>query len=137
MEFVDYAPQTGISKPLPFDTAARHAYTLSEAIEAGFDPGAYEWRDVPEGTWDGHLDFRTWSSRKGAGALLCYFTDIRTGRRFRLAAARPWEGDAFRCTPKDRAIDFSRASVDDRVFRLRVRCDAKGHVAWIGAIARE
>jgi hypothetical protein len=138
MEFVDYAQQTGMGEPQPYDTAARRAYTLSEAIEAGFDPGAYEWRDVPEGTWDGHLDFKTWSSKKkGGGSLLCFFTDVRTGRRFRLLAAKPWEGDTLRCTPRDRAIDFSRASVDDRVFRLRVRYDAKGHVAWIGAIARE
>jgi hypothetical protein len=137
MEFVDYAPQTAISKLPPFGVVAGHAYTLGEAVEAGFDPGAYEWRDVPEGTWEGHLDFKTWSSRNGVGSLLCYFTDMRTGQRFRLSAAKSWGGNASRYTPKDRAIDFSRASVDGRVFRLRVRRGVKGNTAWVGAIVRD
>lgn len=137
MAFVDYAVQARPDEAQSWNAVAHAAYTLGEAIEAGFDPGAYEWRDVPEGTWDGHLDFKTWSSRKGAGSLLCYFTDIRTGRRFRLCAVRPWVGQAIRYTPKDRAIDFSRANVDGRVFRLRVRHGTKGHVAWVGAIVRD
>jgi hypothetical protein len=137
MEFVDYAPQAYIDKSQPYDAAIHRAFTLSEAIEAGFDPAAYEWRDVPEGTWDGHLDFKTWSSKRGSGSLLCYFTDIGTGRRFRLSAGKPWVGDALRYTPKDRAIDFSRTSVDGRVFRLRVRHGVKGNVAWVGAIQQD
>lgn len=136
MEFVDYASQAHTEGHPLFDTAAHRAYTLNEAVEAGFDPGAYDWRDVPEGTWDGQLDFKTWSARNGVGSLLCYFTDIRTGRRFRLSAARP-RGDIRRYTPKDRAIDFSRSSVDGRIFRLRIRHETKGHVAWVGAIIRD
>lgn len=136
MEFVDYALQLRTKTP-SFDAAMRRAYTLNEAVEAGFDPGAYEWRDVPEGTWDGQLDFKTWSSRHGVGSLLCYFTDIRTGQRFRLCAGRPRADEVCRYTPKDRAVDFSRSSVDGRIFRLRVRRENKGHIAWVGAIARD
>ncbi|GLQ50018.1 hypothetical protein GCM10010872_14670 [Dyella flava] len=134
MEFVDYAPQAYIDRPPPFYTAVRHACTLSEATDAGFDPGAYEWLEVPEGTWEGRLDFKTWSNKKGRGSLLCYFTETRTGKRFRLSAARPLVCDARRYTPRDRAIDFSTANLDGRVFCLRVGRDGKGNVVWIGAI---
>jgi hypothetical protein len=137
MEFADYAPHAHISQRPPVGTARHRALTIDEAREAGFDPASYEWRDVPEGTWEGHLDFKTWSNKRASGPLLCYFTEVHRGRRFRLSAARPWVSDSLRYTPKDQAIDFSCADVDGAIFRIRVRRDSSGNVAWVGAIARD
>jgi hypothetical protein len=137
MESANYACQAHAFESLPIEHGERSALTLGDAIKAGFDPGAYEWREVPEGTWEGHLDFKTWATKAAKGPLLCYFTDIRTGKHFRLSAGRPWVSDQLRYTPGDRAIDFSHADVDGQIFQLRVRRIGKGGVAWVGAIIRD
>ena len=35
----------------------RRAWSYNGAVDAGFEPQSYSWKDVPTGTWVARLDF--------------------------------------------------------------------------------
>ncbi|AZR29183.1 hypothetical protein NX80_023020 (plasmid) [Xanthomonas vasicola pv. arecae] len=111
----------------------RRAWSYNAAVEAGLDPQSYAWNDIPEGTWAARLDFKVWSNKTAAGHLVCCFTSLVDGRRYRLSAFRPNQ-TAGRCyTPKDGGIDFSRPGLDGQTFQVTVGRTTKGSATWLAA----
>ncbi|HEJ7121842.1 hypothetical protein FHU12_4144 [Serratia marcescens] len=108
------------------------AFSYNGALDAGMDPGSYAWQSVPVGDWAARLDFKVWSNTTSSGHLVCYFTSLDDGQRYRLSAFRPKNGSR-RYTPKDGGIDFSEAGLDGQVFLLNVGKTRNGTSAWLGA----
>lgn len=102
----------------------KRALTRAQVEEAGFQRGEYS-DDLPEGTWRGRLDFKKWGRR----CLLCYFTELTTGRQYRIAAFRE---DDKRYTPRDGSVDFSYTD-PGAIFELTTGKNTKGRSAWLGA----
>lgn len=111
----------------------RRAWSYNAAVDAGFEPQQYAWKDIPDGTWAARLDFKTWSDKSTVGHLVCYFTAISDGRRYRLSAFRPGGESRYRYTPKDDGIDFSQPGLDGRCFIVTVGKTAKGGTTWLAA----
>ncbi|CAI1053153.1 hypothetical protein [Serratia entomophila] len=108
------------------------AFSYNGALDAGMEPGSYVWESVPVGDWAARLDFKIWSNTTSSGHLVCYFTSLDDGQRYRLSAFRPKNGSR-RYTPKDGGIDFSVRELDGREFLLNVGTTRKGTPAWLGA----
>jgi len=106
------------------------AFSYDKAIAAGLEPRDYDWQHPPEGSWIGRLDFKVWGQ---AANLVCYFTEISTGRKFRLSAFRPKTRTGSRYAPRDGAIDFSAEGIDGQAYRLQTGLNPKGNPAWFSA----
>lgn len=111
----------------------RRAWSYNAAVEAGLDPQSYAWTDIPEGTWAARLDFKVWSNKTAAGHLVCYFTALADGRRYRLSAFRSKQPSDRRYTPKDGGVDFSRSGLDGQTFQVTVGRTTKGSATWLAA----
>ncbi len=111
----------------------RRALTYNAAVDAGLNPRDYGWKEVPEGTWAARLDFKTWSNATAIGHLVCYFTALSDGKRYRLSAFRPGGSSRYRYTPKDGGIDFSQRDLDGRTFLLTVGRTRQGGATWLAA----
>ncbi|WP_080398185.1 hypothetical protein [Burkholderia pseudomallei] len=111
----------------------RRAWSYNAAIEAGLDPQSYAWSDSPEGTWAGRLDFKIWSNKTVTGHLVCYFTALSDGRRYRLSAFRPGGSSRYQYTSKDGGIDFSQPDLDGQTFLLTIGRTTKGGASWLAA----
>ncbi|WP_426154176.1 hypothetical protein [Pseudomonas sp. DC3000-4b1] len=112
---------------------SRRALSYKAAVEAGLELQSYAWADVPEGKWDARLDFKVWSNNTAAGHLVCYFTSLNDGNRYRLSAFRASK-PVDRCyTPKDGIIDFSSQGLNGQKFSLTVGRTAKSQVSWLAA----
>jgi hypothetical protein len=111
----------------------RRAWSYNAAVEAGLEPQSYGWTDIPEGTWAARLDFKAWSNKTAAGHLVCFFTTLVDGRRYRLSAFRPSQSSERRYTPKDGGIDFSSPGLDKQIFLVTVGRTAKGSATWLAA----
>lgn len=113
----------------------RRAWSYAAAVDAGLDLQSYVWSDIPEGTWAARLDFKVWSNKTAAGHLVCYFTALADGRRYRLSAFRSNQPSDRRYTPKDGSVDFSRPGLDGQTFQVTIGRSSKGSVAWLAAEA--
>ena len=72
------------------------------------------------------LDHRTWGKHM---CLFCYFTDLDTGEKIRLAC---WRGAGERYAPRKCTIDF--AKVRDRTgWRCTLAANVYGIIDWIDA----
>lgn len=111
----------------------RRAWSYKGAIDAGFEPQSYSWKDVPTGTWVARLDFKAWSNMTAAGCLGCYFTSLADGRRYQLSAFRPKRSTSRRYSPTDDGIDFSQPGLDGQIFLLEVGRSANGRTKWLSA----
>lgn len=120
-------------KPVDEVENKRRAWSYNAAVGAGLEPQSYAWADIPEGTWSARLDFKTWSNNTAAGHLVCYFTSLVDGRRYRLSAFRQNSANAQCYTPKDGGIDFSRSGLDAQTFLVTVGRTKKGTLSWLGA----
>lgn len=112
---------------------SRRALSYRSAVEAGLELQSYAWADVPQGKWDARLDFKVWSNNTAAGHLVCYFTALNDGRRYRLSAFRTSKSADRRYTPKDGIIDFSSQSLNGQNFSLTIGRTAKSQVSWLAA----
>lgn len=67
---------------------AKRGLTYDMALREGFEPGEYDWKNIPEGTWPARLDFKIWSNKSKVGHLVCYMTSLDNSQRYRLSAFR-------------------------------------------------
>lgn len=111
----------------------RRAWSYKGAVDAGFEPQSYSWKDVPTGTWAARLDFKAWSDKTSTGCLGCYFTSLIDGCRYQLSAFRPHRSTARRYSPADDGIDFSQPGLDGQTFLLEVGKTANGKTKWLSA----
>ncbi|BCJ04414.1 hypothetical protein PRtIB026_A05480 [Pseudomonas sp. RtIB026] len=112
---------------------SRRAWSYNGAVDAGFEPNSYSWKDVPTGTWTAQLDFKVWADKPAAGCLGCYFTSLANGRRYLLSAYRPHRSASRRYSPADDGIDFSQPELDGLTFLLEVGTSATGKTKWLSA----
>ena len=83
-------------------------------------------RPEKAGTLRLRLDHRTWGKHM---CLFCYFTDLDTGEKIRLAC---WRGAGERYAPRKCTIDF--AKVRDRTFwSCTLAANVYGIIDWIDA----
>jgi hypothetical protein len=115
------------------DDTEHRALTYGAAVDAGMDPRTYAWEKIPEGSWVGRLDFKTWSNSSTVGHLICYFTMLPDEKRYRLSAFRPRDGSSYRYTAKDGGIDFSQQGLTSETFLLTVRRTHNGGSTWLAA----
>jgi len=103
-----------------------------EAVEAGFDPGAYPYvaEKIPMGSVEAVLDAKIWAKQQmGIG---CYFSRVGTGERFLLTVYRDRRDQRYRI--KDCPIDFACCPVGaGYVYQLEVDVNGKGNAALRGA----
>lgn len=71
---------------------AKRGLTYDMALREGFEPKEYDWKNIPEGTWQARLDFKIWSSKSTASHLVCYMTSLDNSHRYRLSAFRQGDG---------------------------------------------
>ena len=83
------------------EPASLRALAYAAAVDAGLEPRSYAWQGVPEGTWIGRLDFKTWANTTAQGHMVCYFTAASDGRRYRLSAFRSGASYRYRYTSQD------------------------------------
>ncbi|WP_339540127.1 hypothetical protein [Pseudomonas sp. RA_5y_Pfl1_P24] len=115
----------------------RRAWSYNGAVEAGFEPQSYSWKDLPVGVLVARLDFKIWSNKTAAGCLGCYFTSLVDGRRYQLSAFRPYRSTSRRYSPTDEGIDFSQPGLDGQTFLLEVGKSANGKIKWLSAEFQE
>lgn len=72
------------------------------------------------------LDHRTWGKHM---CLFCYFTDLDTGEKIRLAC---WRGAGERYAPRKCTIDFAKVR-DRTVWRCTLAANVYGIIDWIDA----
>lgn len=102
----------------------KRALTLAQVKEAGFQLGDYS-QNLPEGIWHGRLDFKKW----GQCCLLCYFTDLQDGRKYRIAAFRN-QDQIY--SPRGGLIDFSYVDAGG-IFQLETGRNSRGRPVWRSA----
>ena len=108
--------------------------SFDQALGAGLDPGLYEGRDVPEGSWVGRLDYKVWT--RSGGGLSCYFTRCYTGAGVGARGGASREGDGG---ASERASSSDAFGAPERyrlaAFRLRTGSGtAKAYTAKDGAV---
>lgn len=47
----------------------KRGLTYDMALREGFEPKEYDWKNIPEGTWQARLDFKIWSNKSTAAIL--------------------------------------------------------------------
>lgn len=104
------------------------AMSWAQALELGLmdDYSA----NAPLGEWAAILDTKAWGKSE---CLHCFFTEIGTGKKYRLTAFRPDNAvNAYR--PKDKGIDFSEKNIDGRKYRLVTGMNTQGTKSvWLSA----
>jgi hypothetical protein len=108
-------------------TSAKGALRAAEAVALGFDPNSYERFQLPRGTWVGRLDFKIFGQSRN---LLCYFTDVATGRRYVLSAWIRIELRSRMYCARDGVIDFSQPATEGLVYDLETNRTRAGGPAW-------
>ena len=111
---------------------AKRGLTYDMALREGFEPGEYDWKNIPEGTWPARLDFKIWSNKSKVGHLVWYMTSLDNSQRYRLSAFRQGDGTT-RYTPKDGGIDFSEKGLEGHIFLVTTVTTSKGGSTWVAA----
>ena len=83
-------------------------------------------RPEKAGTFRLRLDHRTWGKHM---CLFCYFTDLDTGEKIRLAC---WRGAGERYAPRKSDIDFAKVR-DRTAWRCTLTANAYGDINWTDA----
>lgn len=112
----------------------KRALSFNDARAAGLEMREYNWKNLPNGSWTGRLDFKVWGQAPG-GSLNCYFTDIATGQRYRLGAFPRRLGDphAGKYTPRECTIDFASEDIQGGLFTLTTGAGRKNNPVWFNA----
>jgi len=108
----------------------KRALSWDDAVDAGFRPDDYQFKQLPIGRCIGALDWKIWGKTP---CLACYFT-AEDGSRFRLTAfrARTGPGAGHWYTAQDGLLDMSDVEVMvGQRFHIESSVNGKGKPAWI------
>jgi hypothetical protein len=81
--------------------------------------------DAPEGAWTARLDYLRWGkSANNVPNLVCYFTDIETGKQYLFSA---FKSDGY--GPLDRSLCFRHENLGT-LYRLTTSKNSRGKPVW-------
>ena len=83
---------------------------------------------APEGVWLARLDYLRWGKKaNNVPNLLCYFTDVETGRQYFFSAFK-----SANYGPADQSMCF-REETPGTLYRLTTGRNSKGNPVWHSA----
>jgi hypothetical protein len=87
---------------------------------------------APEGVWTARLDYLQWGRKaNNVPNLLCYFTDVETGKRYFFSA---FKSDGY--GPLDRSLRFREERLGT-LYRLTTGRNSRGNPVWRAAVRLE
>jgi len=92
-----------------------------EGLKSGFEPREYPYKDAIIGEINVMMDFKIWA--KESVAVVCYFMDIESGKKFQLSVFRLKNGEY---KLKDGEIDF-RICPTGEEYQLVIEKNTKGN----------
>jgi hypothetical protein len=90
-----------------------------EGLKNGFEPREYPYKDAIIGEINVRLDFKIWAKERVA--VVCYFTDIESGKKFQLSVFRLKDGD-YKLKGCD--IDFTTCPTEEE-YQLTIEKNTK------------
>ena len=98
-----------------------NVYAWNEALTNGCEPREYPYKDAIVGEIVAKLDFKIWA--KESVAVVCYFTDQESGKKFQLSVFR-LKDKSYRL--KDVPIDFTTCPIEEN-YLLTIETNTKGN----------
>ncbi|MEP7375702.1 MAG: hypothetical protein ABI675_20055 [Chitinophagaceae bacterium] len=98
-----------------------NVYAWDEALKNGCEPREYPYKDAIVGKVTARLDFKIWA--KESVAVVCYFTDVESGRKFQMSVFRQ-KDDSYKLKGCD--IDFTECPVE-KDYQLTIEKNSKGN----------